>query len=87
MEDVAPVHLVGLHRVASADRDDEPASGTEILGHFGSPEGRFVIPPAKYLEAIPPTVDQVHLIESANAVKDYVEQGRAKGMVVMKVGL
>lgn len=46
-----------------------------------------MIPPAKYLEAIPPTVDQVHLIESANAVKDYVEQGRAKGMVVMKVGL
>lgn len=86
MEDVAPVHLVGLHRVASADRDDEPASGTEIR-HFGSPEGTFVIPPAKYLEAIPPTVDQVHLIESANAVKDYVKQGRAKGMVVMKVGL
>ncbi|HEY9413113.1 MAG TPA: zinc-binding dehydrogenase, partial [Pseudonocardia sp.] len=36
--------------------------------------------------AIRPVVDQVFPFESTKAAVDYVEQGRAKGKVVVKVG-
>ncbi|KXF51326.1 hypothetical protein AXA44_15060 [Rhodococcus sp. SC4] len=86
MEEAASVPLVGVAAWQARIEMTNLRAGQKFRANL-LPGGTFVISPAKNLDAIRTTVEQVHPFESANAAKDPVDHGRAKGVVVIKVGL